>query len=158
MNFYLVLFSLYLDLTLTLFLQFQFPFWILAFCFLLFDYLVLIIYCFYLCFLSCVFCVVLSLVLFVIVFCPVLPFTQIPWPLTTTTWKQLSTLTSQVSGSVSPYLAARLLRSTSWSLLSCLSLPLELPPLCSSPLPPRTGSVVIPLAHIVLSALPLCLD
>ncbi len=158
MNFYLVLFSLYLDLTLTLFLQFQFPFWILAFCFLLFDYLVLIIYCFYLCFLSCVFCVVLSLVLFVIVFCPVLPFTQIPWPLTATTWKQLSTLTSQVSGSVSPYLAARLVRSTSWSLLSCLSLPLELPPLCSSPLPPRTGSVVIPLAHIVLSALPLCLD
>ncbi len=153
MNFYLVLFSLYLGLTLTLFLQFQFPFWILAFCFLLFDYLDYL-----LCFLSCVFCVVLSLVLFVIVFCPVLPFTQIPWPLTATTWKQLSTLTSQVSGSVSPYLAARLLRSTSWSLLSCLSLPLELPPPCSSPLSPRTGSVVIPLAHIVLSALPLCLD
>jgi len=119
------------------------------------------VYCFYLCslfFCLVSFCVVLSLVLFVIVFCPVLPFTQIPWPLTATTWKQLSTLTSQVSGSVSPYLAARLLRSTSWSLLSCLSLPLELPPPCSSPLPPRTGSVVIPLAHIVLSALPLCLD
>ncbi len=156
MNFYLVLFSLYLDLTLTLFLQFQFPFWILAFCFLLFDYLLFLLV--FSVFLSCVFCVVLSLVLFVILFCPVLPFTQILWPLTATTWKQLSTLTSQVSGSVSPYLAARLLRSTSWSLLSCLSLPLELPPLCSSPLPPRTGSVVIPLAHIVLSALPLCLD
>ncbi len=73
-------------------------------------------------FLSCVFCVVLSLVLFVIVFCPVLPFTQIPWPLTATTWKQLSTLTSQVSGSVSPYLAARLLRST-----SCYGVPVVLP-------------------------------
>ncbi len=45
-----------------------------------------------------------------LVFCPVLPFTQIPWPLTPTTWKQLSTLTSQVSGSVSPYRAARLVR------------------------------------------------
>ncbi len=44
------------------------------------------------------------------------------------------------------------------SLSSCLTLPLELPPPCSSPLPPRTGSVVIPLAHIVLSALSLCLD
>ncbi len=140
------------------------PFLDLGFLFLLFDYLVLIYLLFLLVFsffLSCVFCVVLNRVLFVIVFCPVLPFTQIPWPLTATTWKQLSTLTSQVSGSVSPYLAARLLRllrSTSWSLLSCLSLPLELPPPCSSPLPPRTGSVVIPLAHIVLSALPLCLD
>ncbi len=51
-----------------------------------------------------------SLVLFVIVFCLVLPFTQIPWPLTPTTWKQLSTLTSQISGSVSPYLAARLVQ------------------------------------------------
>ncbi len=152
MNFYLVLFSLYLDLTLTLFLQFQFPFWILAFCFLPFDYLLFLLV--FSVFLSCV----LRLVLFVIVFCPVLPFTQIPWPLTATTWKQLSTLTSQVSGSVSPYLAARLLRSTSWSLLSCLSLPLELPSPCSSPLLPRTGSVVIPLAHIMLSALPLCLD
>ncbi len=46
----------------------------------------------------------------VVVFYPVLPFTQIPWPLTPITWKQLSTLTSQVSGSVSPYLAARLVR------------------------------------------------
>ncbi len=51
MNFYLVLFSLYLDLTLTLFLQFEFPFWILAFVFYL-----LIIYCFYLC--SLFFCLV----------------------------------------------------------------------------------------------------
>ncbi len=54
--------------------------------------------------------------MFVIVFCPVLPFTQIPWPLTPNTWKQLSTLMCQVSGSVSPYLASRLvrlLRSTS---------------------------------------------
>ncbi len=40
--------------------------------------------------------------------CPAL--TQFPWPLTPTTWKQLATLTSQVSGSVSPYLAARLVR------------------------------------------------
>ncbi len=55
-------------------------------------------------------------------FCPVLPFTQIPWPLTSTTWKQLSTLTSQVSGSVSPYLVARLLRST-----SCYGVPVILP-------------------------------
>ncbi len=54
-------------------------------------------------------CVVLSLVLF-IVFYPVLPFTRIPWPLTPTTWKQLSNLTSQVSGSVSPCLAARLVQ------------------------------------------------
>ncbi len=48
--------------------------------------------------------------------CFVLPFTQIPWPLTPNTWKQLSTLTGQVSGSVSLYLASRLvwlLRSTS---------------------------------------------
>ncbi len=44
------------------------------------------------------------------------------------------------------------------SLSSCLSLPLELPPPCSNLLPPWTVSVVIPLAHIVLSAMPLCLD
>ncbi len=67
-------------------------------------------YCFCLLLSVCVFCVVFSLVLFVIVFCSVLPFTHIPWPLTPTTWKQLSTLTSQVSGSVSPYLAVRLVR------------------------------------------------
>ncbi len=43
-------------------------------------------------------------------FCPVLPFTQIPWPLTPNTWKQLSALTWQVSGSVSLYRASRLVR------------------------------------------------
>ncbi len=91
------------------------PFLDLGFLFLLFGYLVWIIYCFYLCFLSCV---VLSLVLFVIVFCPAL----YPDSLTATTWKQLSTLTSQVFGSVSPYLAARLLRST-----SCYGVPVVLP-------------------------------
>ncbi len=49
MNFYLVLFSLYLDLTLTLFLQFQFPFWILAFSFLPFWLFIVF---------TCVFCLV----------------------------------------------------------------------------------------------------
>ncbi len=44
------------------------------------------------------------------------------------------------------------------SLSSCLTLPLDLPPPRSSPLPPLTGSMVIPPARIVLSALPLCLD
>ncbi len=92
---------------------------------LLFDYLVLIIYCFCLCFLSCVFCVVLSLVLFVIVSCP--------YP------DSLASDPSQVSASVSPYLVARLVRllrftSSYRALSSCLTNPLELPPLRSSPL------------------------
>ncbi len=81
-------------------MQFQFPFWILAFCFWLFslDYLLfLLVFSVFVSF-------VLSWVLFVIVSCPY------PDSLTPTTWKQLATFTSQVSGSVSPYLAARLVR------------------------------------------------
>ncbi len=109
-------------------------------------------------YLSCVFCVVLSLVLFVIVSCH---FPRIPGLFPES--GELSTLTSQVSGSVSPYLAARLVRLLRFTSSyrapdSCLILPLELPPPGSSPLPPGTGSVVIPPARIVLCALPLCLD
>ncbi len=83
---------------LPLLLQFQFPLDLGFFCFcslIIYFGKFWFIYCF-----VCL-CVVLSLVLFVIVFCPVLPFTQIPWPLNPTSWKQLSTLTSQVSGSES---------------------------------------------------------
>ncbi len=162
MNFYLVLFSLYLDLTLNLFLQFQFPFWILAFCFYFFDYLVWIIYCFYLC--SLFFCLV-SWVSSCLLSCFALscPLPRFPglWPLLPGSSSPLS----QVKFLVLWVPTWQLDFCDFWdplhamgSLLSCLSLPLELPPPCSSPLPPRTGSVVIPLAHIVLSALPLCLD
>ncbi len=126
------------------------PFLDLGFLFLLFDYLVLIYLLFLLVFsVLCLLCCLESrLVCYRVLPCPAL----YPDSLASDRYYL------EAAPFLSPYLAARLLRSTSWSLLSCLSLPLELPPPCSSPLPPRTGSVVIPLAHIVLSALPLCLD
>ncbi len=152
-NLYLVLFSLYLDLTLTLFLQFQFPFWILAFCFYFLIYLVWIIYCFYLC--SLFFCLV-SFVLSWVSSCLLSCFAlSCPLPRFSGLWPLLP-------GSSSPLSLVKflVLWVPTWqldfcdfwdplhatgSLLSCLSLPLELPPPCSSSLPPRTGSVVLSL-------------
>ncbi len=102
-------------------------------------------------------CVVLSLVLFVIVFCPLPRFPGL-WPLLPGSSSPLSRVKSLV------------LRVPTWrldwcdfwdsfqatgSLSSCLTLPLELPPPCSSPLPPRTGSVVISPARIVVCPAPL---
>ncbi len=83
--------------------------------FLLFNYLlwlVLVIYCFFFCLNLSVLCLLCCLESRLVCYrvSPVLPFTQISWPLTPTTWKQLVTLTSQVSGSVRPYLVARLVR------------------------------------------------
>ncbi len=162
MNFYLVfVFSLF-RFNFNLVFAVPVPFLDLGFLFLLFDYLVWIIYCFYLCFLSCIFCVVLSLVLLscFALSCPLPRFPGL-WPLLPGSSSPLS----QVKFLVLWVPTWQLDFCDFWdplhatgSLLSCLSLPLELPPPCSSPLPPRTGSVVIPLAHIVLSALPLCLD
>ncbi len=80
MHYNLVLLSLFdLEFNLTVFAV-PVPFWILAFCFYLFDNLLWLVlgYCFllvrftFICLVS--FCVVLSLVLFVIVSCPLLRF------------------------------------------------------------------------------------
>ncbi len=116
------------------------------------------------CLFDCLFvvfvCLCLCLVLFVMVSCPLPRFPDL-WPLLPGSSSPLSRVKSLV-------LWVRTwqldwcdfwdpLQATG-SLLSCLTLPLELPRPCSSPLPPRTGSVVIPPASIVLSALSPCLD
>jgi len=160
-NFYLVfVFSLF---NFNLVFAVPVPFLDLGFLFLLFDYLVWIIYCFYLC--SLFFCLVFFV--FPWVSSCLLSCFALSCP--------LPRFPGLLPGSSSPLSLVKflVLWVPTWqldfcdfwdplhatgSLLSCLSLPLELPPPCSSPLPPRTGSVVIPLAHIVLSALPLCLD
>ncbi len=158
-----VVFSFDLDFLLPLFLQFQFPFgsWLFVFALWLFVLVYFIVFV-YFCLSVSLCCLESCLVCYRVLPCPALyPDSPASDPLLPGSSSPLSRVKSLVlwvpTWRLDWCVFWDSLQATG-SLWSCLSLPLELPPPCSSPLPPRTGSVVIPPAHIVLSALPLWLD